>query len=123
MAASNETVQAGRFDRRLTFQVKTKTFDSFGGELETWVDAFTVWGAFEPQKSDLLPTADKRFAETIAMFRIRDISGHVIDATIHRIVVIEDGKASPPVVSIWDIYPPLRRGRFRELHIKARHYK
>lgn len=41
-------MQAGKLRHRLTLQRQTVTRDSFGGEVVTWVDVATVWGAVEP---------------------------------------------------------------------------
>ncbi len=123
--ASN-TLQSGRYRYRLTFQVRTELGrDSMGGLIEDWIEDFTLWGAYEPLKAELLHTdvGDKRFAESTAMFRVRYPFNHVIDATRHRIVFISNPKSSPLGLSIWDIYPPLQvDGVFKELHIKGRQY-
>jgi head-tail adaptor len=119
-----ETIRLSKYRYRLTFQEKTLTADTFGGFTEAWTDAFTIWGDYAPQKSDLLHTADKRFAERIATFTVPYPPDQIIDPTKHRIAIEENPKAAPGVLSFWDIYPPLQKdGRYRELEIKARQYQ
>jgi SPP1 family predicted phage head-tail adaptor len=102
-------MNAGELRHLLTFQTKTEARDSFGSAVETWTDAFTAWGRFEPTGTREFPQAQKRNAETIGRFRIRYRSG--IDADTHRIVF--DGR-------IFDIQPPVdMSGSRRELLIEA----
>ena len=62
-----------QLDRIITIQQRTVTRDSFGSEIEAWVDLDEVWASFRPQ------TATERFrnesnivqATTTAAFRIR----------------------------------------------------
>jgi SPP1 family predicted phage head-tail adaptor len=111
-------MNSGTLRHQLTFQAKTETQDSFGAPVESWTDAFTVPGAFEPLGSSEFPGVDKRYAETTARFRIRYRND--IDPDRHRIVFAMDPDASPPNESIWNIQPPLPvEGKRFELWIEA----
>ncbi len=74
----------GKMNRRLTIQVRTKTKDDTGARVESWADAFKVWGepvkhsANEPVVADAIRTQDDR------MFRIRYQS--TIAAGTHRVL-------------------------------------
>ena len=41
-------MQAGALRRRITFQTRDVSVDSFGQQVTTWADAFTVWASIEP---------------------------------------------------------------------------
>jgi len=41
-------MRAGQLRQRVTIQQQTGSRDSFGGEVVTWSDVATVWGAVEP---------------------------------------------------------------------------
>ena len=41
-------MQAGALRRRITFQTRDVSVDSFGQQLTTWTDAFTMWASIEP---------------------------------------------------------------------------
>ncbi len=119
-----ETIRRSKYRYPLIFQKKTQTRDSAGGVLETWTTDFTLMGSYVPQKSELLHTADKRFAERIALFEIPYPFDHVIDPTKHRIAIEEDPVANRGVLSFWDIYPPLQKdSQYRELKITARQFQ
>lgn len=124
---SYNTIRSGDYRYRLTFQARAEVGrDDTGEPIFEWTDDFTLWGAYEPLKAQLLhvEVGDKRFAESEALFRVRYQRDKVIDATKHRIVFISDPASSPLGLSIWDIYPPLQKdGIYRELHIKARQYR
>ncbi len=126
-ASYSNTVQAGRYRYRLTFQVRVEVDrDETGEPIFEWVDDFTLRGAYEPLKAELLHTdvGDKRFALSEAMFRVRYQPDRLIDATKHRIAFVSDPKSSPLGLSIWNISPPLQMdGVFKELFIKARQYR
>lgn len=40
-------MQAGELRHRVTFQAKSATRDTHGGEIPGWADSFTVWGRVE----------------------------------------------------------------------------
>ena len=41
-------MQAGALRKRVTFQTRSAAVDSFGQQVTTWTDAFTVWASIEP---------------------------------------------------------------------------
>ena len=41
-------MQAGNLRKRVTFQTRSAAVDSFGQQVTTWADAFTVWASIEP---------------------------------------------------------------------------
>jgi SPP1 family predicted phage head-tail adaptor len=89
-------LNAGKLNQLLVFQVKTSTQDTFGGEVETWANSFSVWGEEQPLGTREFPVAHKRHAECTSRFIIRYRSG--IDPDLHRIV--HRGK-------YWNIQPPI----------------
>ena len=41
-------MQAGSLRKRVTFQTRDTSVDSYGQQVTTWTDAFTVWAGIEP---------------------------------------------------------------------------
>ena len=41
-------MQAGTLRKRITFQTRDATVDSYGQQATTWSDAFTAWASIEP---------------------------------------------------------------------------
>ena len=41
-------MQAGALKKRVTLQTRSPAVDSFGQQVTTWADAFTVWASIEP---------------------------------------------------------------------------
>lgn len=110
-------MNAGPLDKLLTFERNTtpEGQDNSGDPLETWNDAFTVYGAFEPVGGREFPASQKINAETTARFRIRFRPG--LDAAHYRI------RFSMPLESqdnprTWNIHSILPRGP-AELVIEA----
>lgn len=116
---------ASQYRQRITFEVKTKTYDSLGAEVETWAADDTigtcgvVGAAYEPLGSREFPDSWKRYDETTARFRIRYQPG--IDCDRHRIVMVFDADMCPALTQTFDIFPPLpSNGQRRELTIEAK---
>jgi len=49
MAASGVVMQAGKLDRRVTFQKATESQSASGAVIQTWADAVTVWATYLPE--------------------------------------------------------------------------
>ncbi len=64
-------MRAGKLDQRLTIQTKTATRDAMGQPVETWADTKTVWGEAITGGGGEFYAAQKLFAETKVVFRVR----------------------------------------------------
>lgn len=62
---------AGALNRRVAVQVKTRAPDSTGQMVETWVDSFFVCAQIITTGSGELYAAQKQYAQTNAVIRIR----------------------------------------------------
>lgn len=91
-------MQAGKLRHRITFQRLERVRDEDGDYIdEQWVDAFTVWGSFEPLSVKDTITARTTNSETVARVVVRHRSD--IDTTmrlLHKGAVYEiDGDPLP----------------------------
>jgi SPP1 family predicted phage head-tail adaptor len=64
-------LKAGDLNTRITFLHATKTKDTAGQTIETWVDAFTVPGGKTTTGGREFYAAQKKSAETTALFTVR----------------------------------------------------
>lgn len=81
-------MRAGKLDRRVTIRRKTITHDTYGEEIETWTDLYTVWGSkYEPRAGETVDAGELRAAHTDARIRIR----HTDDAPKAEDRMIVDG--------------------------------
>jgi hypothetical protein len=105
-------------NKRLYFQVKTEAKDSFNALKETWIPDFDVWGEMRITGSVEEQGEMKRDTRMRATFRLWSRDG--IDPNRHRIVTIDNERASPAVSRIWNISTPYDPdGRRADLVIDA----
>lgn len=64
-------MRAGDLRHRVTFQAKTATEDSFGEQLPTWIDQFTVSAAIEPLSGRELFAAQSVQSEVTHQITVR----------------------------------------------------
>ena len=110
---------AGDLDKRITFQVVTRTHTSGGADSETWTDAFERWAEYAPKHSSEFFEVQQRHAEVKAVFvirydRSRDIGFLFATPENYRIVYVHDQEASPINEQLYDIYPPIPEDGGRE---------
>lgn len=125
---------AGKYDKRITFQLKTST-KTGGSVRDTWADAFTCWAAVEPQsareypsvESGSRPPAHKRISEATTNFMIRyrqdllspDADGRPAQDR-YRIKWTIDRRATTPLTRYFNIAAPeLVDGQRFELLIRG----
>lgn len=68
-------MEAGRLRHRVTLKSKSVTRDTFGGEVITWVTAYTVWAAVEPLAGREWLEGRQATAEVTTRIRMRYRSG------------------------------------------------
>jgi SPP1 family predicted phage head-tail adaptor len=64
-------IRAGELDQRVTFRRKTIAYDSYGAQIPTWADAFTVPAGVTTTGGKEFYAAQKKNAETECLFKIR----------------------------------------------------
>lgn len=64
-------IRAGELNRRITFQIKTVTYDSYNAPIDVWVDTSTVWSGVITTGGREFYAAQKLNAETSCLFKIR----------------------------------------------------
>jgi SPP1 family predicted phage head-tail adaptor len=64
-------MRAGELNRRITFQHKTITYDTYHQPIETWANLMTVWAGVITTGGREYYAAQKLNAETSAVFKIR----------------------------------------------------
>lgn len=64
-------MNAGRFDRLITFQQKTSTRDNVGGDVDTWADFCSMWANYNAIGGNEQTNADRVEAKTDAVFTMR----------------------------------------------------
>ncbi len=64
-------LRAGELNRRITFQRKTITYDTFNQPIERWADVMTVWAGVITSGGREYYAAQKLNAETAAVFKVR----------------------------------------------------
>lgn len=64
-------MRAGALDQRITIQTNTPTADSKGQEIASWADTKTVWAEAITGGGGEFYAAQKLFAETKVVFRVR----------------------------------------------------
>jgi SPP1 family predicted phage head-tail adaptor len=100
-------MRIGAMDRRVTFQRKTVTTDSFGEEIETWANFVTVWAQVRAIRGMEYFTASQTVANVDTRFTIR----HRNDVTpLERITYKE---------KVYDIKAVVPLGRNEALEIYA----
>ncbi len=75
-------MRAGKLDQRLTIQTKTATRDSTGQAVEAWADTKTIWGEAVTGGGGEFYAAQKLYAETKVVFRVRYDSSIVVTQRI-----------------------------------------
>lgn len=98
----------GKFDRRVTVQVKTTTRGAEGGVAESWADLTTLWAQKVDESSREFRAALARHGETVIVFRLRYYAG--LDAGLHRLVYESKN---------YDIAPPIEEGRREFMLVSA----
>lgn len=68
-------MEAGKLNRRITFQRKDVEYNSYNEPIESWSDLKTVWAEVITTGGREFYAAQKLNAETSAVFRIRYIRG------------------------------------------------
>lgn len=63
-------MQAGKLNRRITFQAETITYNSINEPISAWVDLATIWAQALTTGSREFYAAQKLYAETAIVFRI-----------------------------------------------------
>lgn len=97
---------AGTLRRRITFQSRTTTRDTFGAEQETWNNVATVWGDVQDLRGSKFLAAEQYEAQVTTMIIIR----YRTDITPAMRAVVSDENRTFDVQSIRD-----EEGRHREL--------
>lgn len=64
-------MRSGDLRHRITFQTNTPTVNSSGETVDTFADAFTVWGAIEPLSGNRLFAAQQANSEAKGVVRVR----------------------------------------------------
>ena len=65
-------MKAGKLDKRITFQKKTKTLDEWGGDIFTWSDiGLPVWARKRPLRGRELVAAQAAQSEATDMYYCR----------------------------------------------------
>jgi len=64
-------MNAGEYNRRITIQSKTVTYDSYNEPIETWTDGPTVWASIATTGGGEFYAAQKLNASVQALFKIR----------------------------------------------------
>jgi SPP1 family predicted phage head-tail adaptor len=59
------------YNRRITIQTKTETYDSYNQPIETWSDGSEVWASIVTTGGGEFYAAQKLNASTQALFKIR----------------------------------------------------
>lgn len=104
---------AGKYDRRVTVQVRSITEDAFGGVVDGWGNLTTIWAQYQPGTGgERRVAAAQEQGQMPATFNIRySATTAAIKPQSHRIVF--DG-------SNWDIESIAETSRREELSIVAR---
>ena len=71
-------MRAGKLDQRVTIQTKTITRDDYGDPVETWADTKTIWAEAITGGGGEFYAAQKLYAETKVVFRVRYDSSFVV---------------------------------------------
>jgi SPP1 family predicted phage head-tail adaptor len=64
-------MRAGKLDQRVTIQLGTTSYNSFGEPVTTWADSWTTWGQVITKGGGEYYAAQKLNASVEAVFRIR----------------------------------------------------
>ena len=64
-------MQAGNLRKRVTFQTRSTATDSFGGQINVWVDAFTVYAEVSPLSGRELVSAQAVQSEVSPQLTVR----------------------------------------------------
>lgn len=89
-------MEPGDLRHRVTLQRRVSTRDAIGGEIYTWVDERTVWGAAEPLTGRELLAAQAKHAEITMRFRVRymrDVTSNwrlIWEGAIYNILSVTD---------------------------------
>ena len=75
-------MEFSKLRHRVTIQEKAAVTDSFGAEINDWMDVCTVWASVEPLKGREFFVAQKENAETTVQIFIRYRSGISADMRI-----------------------------------------
>ena len=75
-------MRSGKLDQRVTSQTNVPTADTYGQEIASWSDTKTVWGEAITGGGKEFYAAQKVYAETKVVFRIRYDSSVVVTQRI-----------------------------------------
>lgn len=75
-------MRAGKLDQRITIQTNTVTRDDYGDPVDSWADTKTVWAEAITGGGREFYAAQKLFAETKVVFRVRYDSSIVVTQRI-----------------------------------------
>lgn len=98
-------MQAGRLDRRIIIQQNIPTFNTFGGEVETWSVFSTVWANVKEKGGSEIFDSDQTAAVATTIFSIR-----FLDAVTERMRISYNGV-------IYDIESIIKIGRNDRMEI------
>lgn len=71
-----KVINAGELNKRVTIQKQTKTRDSFGAEIISWIDENTVWAKFlSANKRSEINMMNQNYFEATAKICIRFCTG------------------------------------------------
>lgn len=91
-------VKAGKFNRLITIQSKTRVEDGYGGAVDSWTDVCKVWASVEPLTGAELFAAMQSNSEIRYKVRIR----YRNDIRPFMRVITNDGKVLE-IVSVVDV--------------------
>lgn len=112
-------MDAGKLDRRCTFEKQTKVSDGGGGYETTWAVQGARWGGL------LTPTLRSQMEQIAAgavttvfsaVLTVRDDSFSRQISNAWRVVIVADATVSPTLLETWNIrkvYPRARDGWIR----------
>ena len=102
-------MNAGEYNRRITIQSKTVTYDSYNEPIEAWTDGPTVWASIVTTGGGEFYAAQKLNASTQALFKIR------YGTTVTVLDRIKYGNRTFEILSVNDA-----NEAHRELHISGK---
>ena len=102
-------MQAGKLNKRVTFQEPLHTDTASGGQAESWGNDLTVWGGFRPDRASEKEGGGRLEATVTGLLRVRGSNETLSINEDWRVLI--DGE----IYSIGGIINPDQRGR--ELHM------
>ncbi len=98
-------MQAGKLNKRVTFQAPMHTDTASGGQTELWGNDLTVWGGFRPDRAGEKDGGGRFEASVTGVLRVRGSSATMAIGEDWRVLI--DGQ----IYSIGGIINPDQRGR------------